>query len=492
MRIITTLLLLMILAGQKTSYSQDTLKLSLKEVIKMAKQQSPDAKAAINRFKNSYWQYETYQAQKLPELTLHGTLPDLNRSIDEVTQPDGSDKFVNRQQANYSTRLSLAQELPFTGGSVFLNSNLRRIDLFGENRSTSYLSTPLSIGFRQPLFAFNSFKWNNKIEPLKYRESKRQYLQSMEQVSIKAVNLFFDVYLAKINISIASNNKANKDTLYKIAKGRYNMGKIAENELLQMELSRLNADFSVEQSRLDYENSLFRLKSFLSLNKNTNIKLVPPEKPETYKVSKEKALAQGRENRQETLQFERKLLQAEKEVARARKNSGLRNASLYAQFGLSNDANDLPGAYTRPEDQEQLQIGFSLPILDWGRSKANRKMAKANQDLVKTNVKQQKIDFRQQIVLAVQEFNMQAKQLKIAAKANRIGQKRYRITKNRFKIGKVDITDLNLAANERDKARRSFIQSLRNYWTSKYKLRKLTLYNFPEDQPLEFDKEEIL
>lgn len=471
--------------------AQDTLELKLDQVIALAREQSPDAQAALNRLKNSYWQFETYQSRKLPELSLRSTLPDFNRTIDEVTQPNGTDRFVERQQASYSTQLSLSQDIPFTGGNISLNSGLRRIDIFGDNSSQSYLSTPVSIGYRQPIFAFNNYKWDDKIQPLKFREAKRQYLQSMEDVAVKAVDLFFNVYSSRMEIAISERNKANKDTLYRIARGRYDMGEVSENKLLQMELSKLNADLSVEESRLSYQNNKSRLKSFLNLSENVALKLVSPEKPETFKISEEKALTKAQQNRQETLQFQRQLLEAERDVAKAKKNSGLRNTELFAQYGLSNDANQFSNVYTQPEGQQRLQLGFSLPILDWGRTKAQRRMAQANQELVKTNVKQQKIDFRQQVKLTVQEFNMQAKQLKIADKANKIGQKRYQVTKNRFKIGKVDITDLNLAATERDKAKRSFIQSLRNFWTTRYKMRKLTLYNFLENQPIPFPEGKI-
>lgn len=472
--------------------AQDTMQLTLQQVVEMAKEQSPQAKAAINRLKNSYWKYETYQSQKLPKLTLNATLPRFNRSIEEVTQPDGTDRFVENTQANYSTNISLSQELPFTGGSLTLNSELRRIDIFGQNESTSYLSNPISIGYSQPIFAFNRFKWDNKIEPLKYKESKRQYMQSMEDVAIQAVKRFFDVYAAQIDISIARRNKANKDTLYKVAKGRYDMGKVPENELLQMELRQLNAELSVEQSELDYQNSLSSLRSFLGLDEGTAIQLSPPKKPDAYKVSKDKVIAKAKQNRRESLRFKRRLLEAKRNVDKARKNTGLSNTKLSVSYGLSNNAGQFSNVYTRPQDQQGIRFGFSLPILDWGRSKARRKRAKANQQLEKTEVKQDKIQFRQKVILAAQEFNMQAKQLKVAEKANKVGQKRYSIAKQRFKIGKVDITDLNRAATERDKNKRSFIGSLRSFWTSKYNLRKLTLYNFKKEQPVNFSIEDVI
>lgn len=469
----------------------DTARLTLEEVVSLAKRQSTDAQAAVNQFRNNYWQYQTFKAKQLPQLNLSGTLPDLSRSISGVTQPDGTEEFRERSLANYSADLNLSQDLPFTGGEVFANSSLKRIDIFEPQSSTSYLSTPVSIGYRQPIFSFNSYKWEKKIQPLKYKEANRQYLESMVQMASKATGLYFDVYAARIDLRIAEKNKANKDTLYKIAKGRFEMGKIAENELLQMELSQLNAEQSFEQSELSYENSIFRLKSFIGIEDNTILRVEAPEEPEPFMVNEEKAKTQAMNNRSDVVQFERALLEAERDVTSAKKDNSF-SADLFATYGLSERAPGLDDAYTNPKDQQDIRVGLELPLLDWGRRKAKSKMAEANRELVQTNIQQQRIDFKQEVILAVQEFNRQAKQLKIAKKANKIGERRYEIAKKRFKIGKVDITDLNLAATERDRAERDFIQSLRNFWNARYQLRRLTLYDFKADQPLDFNEDELI
>lgn len=469
----------------------DTIELTLQETIEMAKSQSPEAQAAKNRFKNSYWGYQTYKAKRLPKLTLNTTLPNFNRSISEIRQDDGSEAFRERSLIKGSADLSLSQKIGFTGGELFLNSQLRRTDVFNPNESTSYLTTPVSIGLRQPLFSFNEMRWQRDIEPLKYKEAKRKYLEAMQQVAIDASNLYFDLYLAQINHTIAKRNKRNKDTLLKIAKGRYQLGKIAENELLEMELSYLNADLSVEETSIKIESSAFKLKSFLGLKEDKVIKLKKPQKADAYRVNVEKAIAEARNNKSEMVRLKKKLAQAERDVARAKKKSGF-NADIFATYGLSNSSREFDNLYNDPRDEQQVSLGLEIPILDWGRSEARRKKAISNQKLVRTNVAQARQDFKQEVFLGVQEFNMQAKQLRGAAKADTIGKKRYDITQKRFMIGKVDITDLNNAAKERDQAQRSYIEALRNYWNSRYKMRKLTLYNFQRNRPLEFNPENLI
>ena len=54
-------------------------------------------------------------------------------------------------------------------------------------------------------------------------------------------------------------------------------------------------------------------------------------------------------------------------------------------------------------------------------------------------------------------------------------------------IGKIDLTDLNIAQNERDAAHRNFVESMRNYWQTYFGLRRATLYDFKEKKLLEED-----
>jgi outer membrane protein TolC len=152
----------------------------------------------------------------------------------------------------------------------------------------------------------------------------------------------------------------------------------------------------------------------------------------------------------------------------------------------------LGGAYVDPEDQQRLRIGFEIPILDWGLGRGRYKMAQSAEDVIKTNVLQSRSDFEQQIFLQVMQFNLQDDQLRIASKADTIAEKRYEVTKQRFLIGKIDVLDLNVALEEKDVARRGYVQALRNYWDYFYSLRILTLYDWIRDAKLEEDFDEVL
>jgi outer membrane protein TolC len=464
--------------------AQNTRVLSLEEAINTAQKFSPDALVASAKLRGSYWQYKYYKADYLPWLTAEGTLPDMNRSFSRITKPDGRDSFVYRSLSNSSVNLSLSQRIGPTGSQLFVNSGLQRIDIFNEPRSTSYLSTPLSVGIVQPVFTFNSLHWQKKIEPLYYAESKKQYVQDLEDISLKTIDLYFGVLLAQSNMELARLNQTNSDTIYKIAQGRYNLGKIAENDLLQLELNQLNAGLSLQQASITLGAATARLKSFLGMLPHDSLVLRMPPAPDTIPVNMALVWEQAQANNPLTTGFQRRLFEAERDVAKARGDNGLQG-NFFAEFGLNHRTDILNEIYTKPEDQEQVRFGIQVPILDWGKGRGAIEMAKTQRDVLTTTLKKERTDFEQEVILQAAEFNLQRSQLLIAQKANDVGQRRYYITKQRYMLGKISITDLNIARVESDDAQRNYISVMQNAWGAYYRLRRITLYDFLKGEPLE-------
>lgn len=487
------LVLLMGLLINNPGVSQELpTKISLTDVINMARVQSPEALTAKHRFRASYWQYRSYKAAYLPSLVVRGTLPNFNRSIEQISLLEG-EALVKRQYVDWSVEASVRQRIGPTGGDIFVRSGLRRLDNIYDTADniSQHVSTPINIGYSQPIFQFNSYKWERRIEPMVYEEAKKAYLEDMENVSITATNYFFNLLVAQISQKIAEINLANYDTLYKIALGRYNLGKIAENDLLQLELQYLRASSNVEDIRLDVNNRMFRLKSYLRIKDDIPLELIPPDYIRPFSVPMAKAISEARANRSEALAFNRRELEAKREVNRA-KMDGRFDAELYAVYGLTQNSIELDEVYTNPLDQQQLQVGITVPILDWGVARGRIKMAESNQEIVRTAIEQEQIDFEQEIFLLVARFNMQSEQVRIAAKADTVAQKGYGITKARYLIGKITITDLNIAQTESDQSKSNYINALWTYWRNYYELRRLTLFDFEYNMPIAVDHRELL
>jgi outer membrane protein TolC len=475
-------------------YSQnDTLVLTLNDAMTIAQAKSSDAMIAKHRFRINYWQYHSFKADYLPSINVDANLPSFSRSYRTVSVPDGPDIFQYNTLGNYSAGMTINQKIGFTGGSVFLESRLQRLDnIYPDSTYTNYQSVPIVIGYRQPIFQYNEYRWSKKLEPLKYEKAKRQYLEDIEQISITTINHFFNLLLAQIEVVIAEKNLNSYDTLYKIALGRYQLGKIAENDLLQLELNYLRAKASVDNASLNYENMLFRLKSYLRIKDALVIQLLPPVETRHDLISAAKALDEARKNTAASIDFQERLITAESEVRKA-KMDGRFDADLYIEYGLTQSTESISNVYKNPVDQQQLDLGISIPILDWGKARGQIKVAESNFELEQTSVEQEIIDFEQNVFLTVMQFNMQKDQLFIAAKADTVAQKRYDVTQNRYMIGQVnDVLELNNAQIDNDNARKGYYSALRSYWVNYYELRKMTLYDFIDNKMLIFDIREIM
>lgn len=482
----------MLIVTSVTISAQEVKRLSLEDVLRIAAEQSPDAILAKHRFRASYWQFRTFKAEYLPSLTLSGTLPDYNRVFEkEYDFSTGQEYYVEKQTNNSSLSMSLSQNIGFTGGNIFVQSDFRRFDVIGDNSSIQYISTPVSIGLTQPLFRFNEFKWQKQIEPMKFEEAKKTYIDNLENMNLRAVQRFFQLALAQINREIALMNYSNADTLYRIAQGRYNLGTIAEDELLQMELSFLNAGTARNESEINLRDMELRLRSFLGYNENIRIELDIPDAIPAFEVSMDKALELATANNPEIMALQRNLIEARRDVAQAKAEKGF-NANMTVSYGLQGQAVTIPGAYELPDDQQRVRIGFSVPIVDWGLGKGRYRMAQSSEELMKTQVEQSIIDFEQSVFLDVAQFNLQDDQVRIAAKSDTVAQKMYEVTKQRFLIGKIDVLELNNADTKKDTNKRAYIQALQNYWTFYFNIRRLTQYDFEEGKPLGTDFEKLI
>lgn len=468
---------------------ENTRVLSLNDVIEMANENSLDALIAKNSFRASYWTYRSYRSTLLPSLNMSAVVPDFTRAISQITLPDGSLEFVEQKNMSNYLNFDIQQNIPLTGGQLYVNTDFQRLDILEDSTVTSYLTSPINIGLSQPIFSYNSLKWEKKIEPLKYKEAKKNYVKATEDIKVKAVNRFFNLALAQINVSIAETNYENNDTLYNISKGRYNMGKIAQNDLLQMELNLLNSKSELNEARLDLKVKEFSLRSFLMIKDEVKIELIVPSVTPELEVDTKKAIEEAKKNNPEIIGMERQLIEAESDVAKARAENRF-NANIIANFGLTQSADNIPDAYKDPRDKQRISFGIEIPIIDWGKGRGKYKVAQSNQEVIKSTVEQQTIDFEQNVFLEVAQFNLQDEQVNLKAKADTIAQSSYEVSKSRYFIGKISVTDLNISLREKDSAKRSYIQSLWQYWIYYYNIRRLTLYDFEKDIQLteEFDE----
>ncbi len=471
--------------------AQEAITYTLEQMVERAKEISPASLRLKTQKENKYWAYRLFRSNYNPQLRLNGTIPSYSQSFNSITQPDGSIEFLEVQQNLIDVELGLQQVISPTGGVISVNSSTNRFDDFlapDTDPQTRFSGVPVNVRLQQPIFAYNPFKWDKKIEPLKFEESKREYVAEMERVSMNVTTLFFDYLLAQVNYDIASQNLEKSEEIFNIEKKRYGLGETYEDALLQVELQVLKAQQELAQAEMDLEGSSFAVNAFIGLNQQSRIRLVEPSDIPEFDVDVDKAITLAFENRAEAIGFIRQQLEADAELARAKGERITMN--LNASYGYNNAAFTFPDIYQNPNTQALVNLDLSVPILDWGRNKARVSQAMANQRLVEYTVEQERINFEQEIFTKVKNFIMMRERLNVTKISDEVAQKRYDIALRRYQTGNVTITDLNIAQGEKDTNRRSYFSSLQDFWSAYYELRALTLYDFATNQLLYIPEEE--
>jgi len=437
-----------------------------------------------------YWAYRAYQAGYRPQLALQGVVPSFNRAIIPVVQPDGTTAFQSVRYNNSLLALNLTQNIGLTGGQVVVGSQVQRFDDFIRTEKR-YNNQPFTLGLTQPLGYFNGLKWERRLAPLRYQESQRQYLEDREAIAQRVTELYFDVLLQQVNAAVAGQNAQATAEQLRVGREKYALGRLSQSDLLQLELNLLGAQQAQTQALLDAETAAVSLRTYCALpTAEAGAPAVPPlavpAPAPALAVVPTEALAQARQHRAAVLAFQRRELQATRDVAQARGTTGFL-ATLTANLGYVNQAPGLLDSYLALQNQQQVALAFSLPLVDWGRRRATVRTAELARDQTQAAVRQDERSFEQTVLTQAGQIPALAGQAGLAARADTLAQRRYAITRATYAAGRLSLTDLTLAAAAKDLARRSYILALRAGWVAHYSLRGLTLFDFETGQPLAAD-----
>lgn len=476
----------------KSEAQEDTLivKLTLQEAINLAQLQSVDAAVALNELKTAYWEYRTHRADQLPEVTFSGSLPNYYKRYNKYQKEDGSYTFVKNNSLELNGELSVIQNIALTGGQISLNSDLSFTRQLGDGASNEYMSVPIGLTLTQPIFGTNHLKWKRRIEPVRYKEAKAAYMESVEEVTIRTINYFFQLLQAQVSLRNAQQNLENANKLYDIAVAKREIGHISEMELMRLKQSALQAESSLTTAQSNLNANMFQLRAFLGLSEQEVIQPALPEFAPNISLEYKEVLDMALENNAFAKNILRRQMEADYSVATAKGNQ--RSIELFASVGYTGKDQAMKGAYRDLMDNQIVEVGVTIPLLDWGKRKGQVKVAESNREVVLSRIRQEQMNFNQNIYLWVERFNNQAAQLRIAGEVDELAEKRYQTSIETFMVGKISILDLNDAQNSKDNARLQHISEMYYFWHYYYNIRSLTLYDFLNSRTLDADFEVLI
>ncbi len=478
-RFFRSLWLIAVMTAMASDFAEaQTIHLTLDRAISIANDSSLQAFRVKNMYQSSYWQFISFKAARLPSLTLNLTPASYNRYIRQrYDSQENIDVYRAQQMYNASGSLIMSQNFDLLGGRFYLESGIDYIRNFGDFSSNQYSSIPVRIGYQQNLIGFNQFKWDRKIEPLKFEQAKKELIQNMEGVAESVVSYFFTLALAQEEYRLAVDNVKSTDTLYVTGERRFKIQAISEADLLTLKLDRVNARNTLETTRISLKRAMSNLANFLGMDKNAEITVRLPSSPMKKEIPLTEAILQAKANNPDIMAQRRSVLESQRELARTTAESRF-NANLNASIGYNQVAQSLKGAYSHPLRQDLVALSISIPLIDWGVRKGKVNMAKNNLNVAEIAARQLELSIEEDVANTVSDFNIQQNLVNSALEALDLADTAYERTKQRFIIGKADINSLTLSQSRQQNANTNYIRALQNFWQSYFRLRKLTLYDF--------------
>jgi outer membrane protein TolC len=462
--------------------------ITLQDAIAMAQRQGPAAEAARSQRDAARYRNNAFNARLLPQLLLSGNAADLNHGINPITLPDGSTQFIGQSQNQSSMELGFQQRIPLTGGLISVGSAVSRIDEFGTLNSRYWQTSPVVLSIQQDLFKPRDVVWDERLQSLSASVAERAYLEAREDVAQSTADAFFNLYAQEIALANATANVAVNDTLYTLNKGRYEVGKIGENDLLKSELALVRARAAVEDAKLARDRAEAALRRIIDYPEGQPLTIAAPDSIPSVEVDADLAVREALKNSSTVEQADLDEVVVKREINAAKLNSGF-NASVRATVGFNQTASQFGAAYQSPLGRQSLTVGLNMPMIQWGAARADVQAAQADDHRVAANNKSRRQALMEDARFSALQLQQAQRNVLLAAKADTVSAKQFEVARNRYTVGKVSNTDLYNAQNDKDASVLAHVQALRNYWTAYYHLRRVTLYDFATKQEMADVKE---
>jgi outer membrane protein len=473
------LALLVQVAGAQGAPAAGAASMTLQQAIDMAQRGGLQARAAIGSRESARGRDRAFDARLLPQFSLTGNVPVYQRTIIGVIQPDGSTIFRPIQETRSDVNMLVTQRVPLTGATVTMSSRLNKRE--GNSVPETWSSSPFSLSISQPLLRSNSIGWDREANGLQGDIAERQYLEAREDIALQVSGAYFDYYAAQVSLRNAMLNASTNDTLYRLNQGRFEVGKISENDLLQSELEQLRARTALDGARLEHDRSLAALRLALNVPTDAPLEIAVTSEVPDFAADTTLAVAQALRNLSSVRSIELQDVQARRAVSEARFNGGP-GATVNATYGYNATGSAMNDVYRDLQDTRQFSLNLSVPLLTWGARSGDVQAARGELLRVQNTSRIAREQARQDAHFAVLQVALARRQLAIAAKADTVAQKRFEVAYNRYVIGRIDVDQLYLAQNAKDQALLSYVQSLRGYWQAHYRLRRVTLYDFEKGE----------
>lgn len=443
----------------------------INSLIRKCLENSVEAKMNKLYLQNAQANYWISLSSLKPQLTLNSNFPGLTRSINSITQPDGTAKFLSQSQAFSSVGMVMNQKLPFSGGSFYVSSGLNRLDIFEPVNSRSWQSSPFLFGFSQPLFQYNDMKRQKELAMMGLHISNSSFQMQNAQLVYEFTGYLFDHNFYQYVLELNAKRLVYLDETILHTSDLVSAGKIFKEEegLLLIEKVKVESDIIKQQAEMEQ----IEMRLLQLLGEKTDMKLdlqstLPPLMDSVIVLKNLLATNPS------VLQSKMDRLNAQIELNRVVKNRGVK-ANLDLSVGLNQRSDNFTDAYRNLLDQEKVSVTISMPLLDGQLTKNQQVLRENDLKISEFRYQQDSANTYRQVYNLWRDYQMSMKLLASGKSTADLAKQRFDRYRQLFEAGKVSIDQLNQAELSYRSYEMTYLQNIVLAWKKYYLIQTFIL-----------------
>ncbi|MHB9027802.1 MAG: TolC family protein [Candidatus Latescibacterota bacterium] len=493
-------LILLFFAFCVQSAHAEPLTLTCEEAVGIALDKSFTVQSFEARRKAMLHYFDYYRAQFKPRIDFSVFAPTLRESVAPIQRADGLPVYNSTGLLQAGGDLAFTYMLP-TGGNFKLRSQLYRENLTSVLALREYQKlrnrqaySSLSLSFTQPVLTDNTIRENLRNAEYRYEQTTAQFTRTQMDIVYSVTQGFYSLHRAERQREIAAERLKNSEESYRVAKLKFETGRIPEGEVLiaEVEMSRNRAALLEVEGTLEREREEFLQQ--VGLEPDAEIKLTVDLHAESIAVEPEKALEEALRSRPEIQESEmdRKLQeinlqQAERERELKGEVSAYYDITGVSTLGEGNTGDLFQSSFDNFVDRPPnrgVSLTFSYPVFDWGRG-----AAMVEQQRVLLKEKTLRIDDRKRTIIrevrdVIRRVDETSGRLVINEKNEQVARRSYDISRMRFENG--DFTSQELAREQERlaSAQLDYLTAFIDYQLALADLKRKTMWDFEKGRSM--------
>lgn len=419
----------------------------------------------------------------LPRLDLSLTAPSIRQYSAQQVDPE-TDELVlyPRESRTYTGGVSLEVPLP-TDGSATIDYSSQRWEDFprsdGEEYDPTYTSM-LSFTLSQPLLdrsqgthiALKQARLGFQVARASYDKAVYDLDYRIAVAFLAAVRAQEQAVIDSVELMVAEEN-AN------LGRRKFASGLLSKGDVLELELAEATTKAaylsSAAAKKRAMEELLLVLGSPLDLAPHL---VVPPPAPEPT-ISPQRAVTVALERRREVLSQELELSLA---ASRLWQTAQAEGPSLDLTLGLDlyRSGRTLRPAWSGPQRERALTVGFSMPLWDFGRARSEIHKAEISAEQEETDLQQTERDVIIEVRATVRDVETTIERKHLLQIALNVAEENYTVAVSRFESGSISSQRLLDAQLSLFRARTNLLSARVDLDLALRRLQKVTLARLDE------------